>query len=130
MRQVLQTVTENKYKWGIIKCEKMFSQCVTGIKKYNDYYKVSCNNLIIFGVCVCVWVCVCVCTSIHLEVFICMDQLNAREQMLCWRRFFPMPSPFIATLEWISWTWTIHRHTRKLHVNPIVSEQKATSIST
>ena len=46
--------------------------------------------------------CVCVCPSIHREGFICSDQLDCQgSDQRCYVEgdFFPMPSPFIATLE-------------------------------
>ena len=46
--------------------------------------------------------CVCVFTSIHLEGFICLEQLGMpgkRSTMLCWRRWIPLPVPFISVLE-------------------------------
>ena len=53
---------------------------------------------------VCVWVCECVCVYVHSPR---MHHLSGivgisgnRSTMLCWRHFFPPPSPFIATLEW------------------------------
>ena len=65
------------------------------------------------GVCVCVWcvcVCVCVCVCTHVCLYIhsprrlhmsgSVGMPGNRSTMLCWRRFFPLPSPFVATLEW------------------------------
>ena len=59
-------------------------------------------------VCVCVYVCVCVCVSVcayvhspwrlHLSGSVGMS--GNRSTMLCWRCFFPLPSPFITTLKW------------------------------
>ena len=53
-------------------------------------------------VCVCVCMCVCVFTLIHHEGFICLEQLGLpgnRSTMLYWRRWIPLPVPFISTLE-------------------------------
>ena len=56
-------------------------------------------------VCVCVWVCVCVCVCVfhvhspwrlHLSGTVGMS--GNRSTILCWRRLFPLPSPFIAIL--------------------------------
>ena len=63
------------------------------------------------GTCVCVvCVCVCVCVCTHVCLYIhspwrlhmsgSVGMPGNRSTMLCWRRFFPLPSPFVATLEW------------------------------
>ena len=61
-------------------------------------------------VCACVCVCVCVCVCTHVCLYIhspwrlhmsgSVGMPGSRSTMLCWRRFFPLPSPFVATLEW------------------------------
>ena len=61
------------------------------------------------------FVCVCVCFTstsqwrLHLSGTVGMS--GNRSMMLCWRRFFPLPSPFIATLA-PSLTTLSYSHTR------------------
>ena len=53
---------------------------------------------------VCVRVCVCVCVYVHspwrFHLSGSVGMPGNRSTMLCWRRFFLVPSPFIASLEW------------------------------
>ena len=73
---------------------------------------------ILIHVCMCVYVCVCMCVCMCVCVCVCVFvyvhsswrfHLSGSVgisgnslTVLCWRRFFPMPSLFIATLEWIT----------------------------
>ena len=63
-------------------------------------------------VCMCVFVCVCLCAwvRVHVCVYVCwpwrlhllkLESVGMLEcpTILCWKRFFPMPSPFIASNE-------------------------------
>ena len=78
--------------------------------KQNFYWLAVCVCLCVYVclcvcvcVCVCVRACVCVCVYVHspwrLHLFESVGKPGNRSTMLYWRRFFPMPSPLIATLE-------------------------------